>query len=221
MDIARLACVLALAGCARATHPGNAGDGGTSSETDGAIDNDSGSGNGSGNGSGSGSGGGSNSDGGLVDAGVIDAISTSDAAVTNDASTGGAALLSQYSSRSCWSWGGFGTVRPDAPAHVLGFLEDPDGVADIATTGEVIILGDGAQFSLGQRALETLDETTCCRRATKVPITYDDFVAAAQVIDAGAMWGVRVIYRDLAGHTTVAVCDGAAGWRLNSTPIGS
>jgi hypothetical protein len=86
----------------------------------------------------------------------------------------------------------------------------------------VIILGAGAQYSLGMRTLEAFGDSGCCRRAMKVPIDYTDFLAAAQVISAGAaMWGVRVIYRDLGGHTTMAECDGAAGWRLNSTPIGS
>lgn len=215
--------LLLAASCARASS-GSQQDGSPFDPTDGGTGTDDANGNGSDGGTGDGGNGNGIGDagsdagngGGGSDAGV-----TFDASVTVDATMSGA-QLAQYSSRSCWSWGGFGTVRPDAPAHVIGFLEDADGVADIALQAEVIILGAGAQYSLGMRTLEPFGDSGCCRRAMKVPIDYTDFVAAAQVISAGsAMWGVRVIYRDLGGHTTMAVCDGAAGWRLNSTPIGS
>jgi hypothetical protein len=211
--------LLLAASCARASS-GSQQDGSPYDPTDVGGGNDAGNGSSdAGNGGNSDAGNGGNSDagnGGGGDGGV-----TLDASVTVDAAMSGA-QLAQYSSRSCWSWGGFGSVRPDAPAHVIGFLEDADGVADIAMQAEVIILGAGTQYSLGMRTLEAFGDSGCCQRAMKVPIDYTDFVAAAQVISAGAaMWGVRVIYHDLGGHTTTAVCDGAAGWRLNSTPIGS
>ncbi|MGE0398156.1 MAG: hypothetical protein AB7T06_15750 [Kofleriaceae bacterium] len=212
--------LLLTAACARATSGASSEDGSPFNGVDAAID-------------------GSTTDGSILgDAGngdasaaldantLVDASATIDASVAADANgpsdSASTSVLTQYSSRSCWSWGGFGTVRPDAPAHVLGYLEDADGVGDIVMQAEVIILGAaGAQFSLGSRALESLGDTGCCRRGVKVPIDYTDFVAAAQAIDADTMWGARVVYRDLGGHTTSAICDGVAGWRLNSTPIGS
>jgi hypothetical protein len=155
-------------------------------------------------------GGGSNVDGGLV----------MDGGGAMDGGSSGAQQLRQYSSRSCWSWGGFGSVRPDAPAHIVAFLEDLDGIADIATSAEVFILGDGGmRYSLGQVGFTSLGDTGCCQRAAKVPITYDDFLAAAQVIDTSTMWGAEAVFRDSAGHTTTATC--VNQWRLSSTPIGS
>ena len=210
--------LLLTAACARATSGATSQDGSPFDGVDAATD-------------------GATSDGSILgDAGNGDASTAVDANVAVDASFDASvavdasgpsdatstAVLTQYTSRSCWSWGGFGTVRPDAPAHVIGFVEDVDGVGDIVMQAEVTILGAaGAEFSLGSRTLESLGDTGCCRRTTKVPIDYTDFVAAAQSISADTMWGVRVVYRDLGGHMTSAVCDGAAGWRLNSTPIGS
>lgn len=210
--------LLLAASCARASS-GNQQDGSPYDPTDGNDGTVDASENGSGGGTGDAGNSDAGNDGGGGDAGgTVDAV---DASVTVDAAISGAPLA-QYASRICASWGGFGTVRPDAPAHVIGFLDDADGVADIALQAEVVILGAGAQYSLGMRTLQAYGDAGCCRRAMKVPINYTDFIAAAQVISAGAaMWGVRISYRDLGGHTTSAVCDGAAGWRVNATPIGS
>ena len=125
----------------------------------------------------------------------------------------------QYASRSCQSFGGFGAVHPNSPAKLWAFVDDQDGLADLAEVADVIILGDGT-YSLGDRPVESLEDSGCCRRAGQVEITYDDFVAAAGAgIAPDGFWGVQVIFRDLGGNTTSATCTGAAGWYLDADPI--
>lgn len=125
----------------------------------------------------------------------------------------------QYADRSCQSFGGFGAVHRNSPAKVWGFIDDQDGLADLATVAEVVIIGDGT-YSLGDRAVTSLQDDGCCQRVGEVVITYDDFVAAAGAgIAPDGFWGVQVNFRDLGGNTTSAICAGAAGWYLDADPI--
>jgi hypothetical protein len=125
----------------------------------------------------------------------------------------------QYADRSCQSFGGFGAVHRNSPAKLWGFLDDQDGLADLATVAEVVIVGDGT-YALGDRPVASLQDDGCCRRVGEVVITYDDFVAAAGAgIAPDGFWGVEVTFRDLGGNTTTAICDGGAGWYLDADPI--
>jgi hypothetical protein len=118
--------------------------------------------------------------------------------------------LTELGKVSCWSVGGFQAVYHDEPAHIVVTLSDGDGIADIDTTADVTILGhDGALYDVGPRPLISLGDTGCCVTNVKVPIYYDDFVAAALAV-GGSDTEFRSAYatfHDHGGSTIVARCD--------------
>lgn len=143
-------------------------------------------------------------DGALPDAAVV----SPDAAVVSPDAAASTHPMTEVGQVSCWSVGGFMAVYHDQPAHIVVTLQDQDGIADIVPTADVVIIGKyGATYAVGPRPLESLGDTGCCETTVKVPISYDDFIAAAQAIQADGFWSAQATFHDHTGTTIVARCD--------------
>jgi hypothetical protein len=130
--------------------------------------------------------------------------------------------LTELGTVSCWSVGGFQAVYHDQPAHIVGTLSDGDGIGDIDTTADVTIIGHyGALYAVGPRPLISLGDSGCCVTSVKVPIYYDDFVAAGQAVGAPdtEFWSAYATFRDHGGSTIVARCDDQ--WFLDDAYYGN
>jgi len=123
---------------------------------------------------------------------------------------------------SCWSVGGFQAVYHDQPAHIVVTLSDGDGIGDIVTTADVTIVGHyGALYQVGQRPLISLGDSGCCETTVKVPIYYDDFVAAGQAVGGPdtQFWSAYATFHDHGGTSIVARCDDE--WFLDDAYYGN
>lgn len=123
---------------------------------------------------------------------------------------------------SCWSVGGFQAVYHDQPAHIVVTLSDGDGIADIDTTADVTIIGHyGALYTVGPRPLISLGDTGCCVTTVKVPIDYDDFIAAGQAVGGPdtQFWSAYATFHDHTGASLVARCDNE--WFLDDAYYGN
>jgi hypothetical protein len=130
--------------------------------------------------------------------------------------------LTELGMVSCWSVGGFQAVYHDQPADIVVALSDGDGIGDIDTTADVTIIGhDGALYDVGQRPLISLGDTGCCITSVKVPIYYDDFIAAGQAVGGPdtEFWSAYATFRDHGNSTVVARCDDQ--WFLDDAYYGN
>ena len=130
--------------------------------------------------------------------------------------------LTELGTVSCWSVGGFQAVYHDQPAHIVVTLSDGDGIGDIDTTADVNIIGHyGALYDVGPRPLISLGDSGCCETSVKVPIYYDDFVAAGQAVGGPdtEFWSAYATFRDHGGTTVVARCDDE--WFLDDAYYGN
>jgi len=137
------------------------------------------------------------------------AVTSPDAAVTTPDAGASTHAMTELGEVSCWSVGGFMAVYHDQPAHIVVTLQDQDGIADIETTAAVTIVGKyGATYDVGPRPLISLGNTGCCDTTVKVPIYYDDFIAAGQAIGGpDGFWSAYATFRDHTGTSIVARCD--------------
>ena len=118
--------------------------------------------------------------------------------------------ISQAGDSDCWSDGGFGYVRPDAPGYVVATLTDPNGVDDIVMTADMVIYG-ASNYAVGTSPLISLGQTGCCTITVKAAVTYDDLVETANAVGGppdGEFWGGQATFHDSQGNATVATCTG-------------
>ena len=157
------------------------------------------------------------------DAGSLDAaLLIPDAGVVVPDAATSTHPLTELGSVSCWSVGGFQAVYHDQPAHIVVTLSDGDGIGDIETTANVMVPGhDGALYDVGPRPLISLGDTGCCVTSVKVPIYYDDFIAAAHAVGGPdtQFWSAYATFRDHGGTTIVAHCDNE--WFLDDAYYGN
>ena len=127
--------------------------------------------------------------------------------------------IGQAGDSDCWSDGGFGYVRPDAPGYVVATLYDQDGVDDIVMTADMVIYG-ASNYAVGTSPLISLGQTGCCTITVKAAGTYDDLIETANAVGGppdGEFWGGQATFHDSAGNATTATCSGSqTEWHAES-----